>query len=165
MGSPAFVRPRKGTPVVYVQQRHNPPTMVRPHDDVRTEVLNPHRRVQAGSTATILLVEDEPMVRELFARALRGRGYIVLEAADGAEALTLAAEHAFHLLLTDVVMPRLGGVELVQQLRSVGKAARVIFMTGYAETELVYDSLTIVLQKPFVPTTLAEAVRRLLDTA
>ena len=114
---------------------------------------------------SIMLVDDDPAVRSLLARVLRARGYIVTEAADGAEALAQAAERdqPFHLLLTDVMMPRIGGVELARRMYSSGQAARVLFMTGYTDTVIEHASVAEVLRKPFTPSTLADAVRRTLD--
>jgi CheY-like chemotaxis protein len=116
---------------------------------------------------SILLVDDEAAVRALLARVLRARGYLVTEAADGDQALMLAAEHGrpFHLLLTDVIMPRVGGVELAARLRASGLARCVIFMTGYANIPIAHGEAAAVLRKPFVLASLAEAVRRALDAS
>lgn len=114
---------------------------------------------------SILLVEDEPAVRALLARVLRGRGYVVTEAGDGAQALALAAARVepFDLLLTDVIMPEVGGIELAARLHDSGLAASVIFMTGYTDIPIEHAGAAIVLRKPFAPATLAEAVRRALN--
>jgi len=114
---------------------------------------------------SIMLVDDDPAVRRLLARVLRSHGYAVTEAADGAEALALAAEHSrpFHLLLTDVMMPQVGGVELASRMYASGMAARVLFMTGYTDDPIEHPRLTEVLRKPFTLATLADAVRRALD--
>jgi two-component system cell cycle sensor histidine kinase/response regulator CckA len=112
----------------------------------------------------ILIAEDEPAVRSLFARALRSRGYTVIEAANGAEAVQLAERQGrpFQLLLTDVVMPKLSGPELAASLLARGLARRVIYMTGYSDLPLELDERTIVLRKPFSLTVLADAVRAAL---
>lgn len=120
-----------------------------------------------GATATIMLVEDEPMVRSLLARVLRSRGYAVIEAADGLEALDLATElpHPVDLLLTDVVMPRLGGIDLAVQMLAGGYTARVLYMTGYSDVTLHGVDVNVsVLRKPFAPRVLTDAVQRILDT-
>jgi CheY-like chemotaxis protein len=123
------------------------------------------RSYQLHGHESILLVDDEPEVRALLARVLRMRGYAVIEASDGEQAIALADEHGkpFHLLLTDVMMPHIGGVELANRLSASGQAARVLFMTGYSEAAIEYAEDATVLRKPFTPSTLAEAVRRALD--
>lgn len=113
-----------------------------------------------------MLVEDESMVRALLARVLRSRGYWVIEAADGLEALDLAAELAqpVDLLITDVVMPRMGGIDLAAQMVASGYAARILYMTGYSDlTPHGIDVSVAVLRKPFAPRALMETVRRVLD--
>ena len=94
-----------------------------------------HLRVQSDSparAAVVLVVEDEPLVRELACEALRSRGYRVLEAANGDEALQLCEEHpgAIDLVLTDVVMPRMSGRALAERLSRVREGIRVMFMSG-----------------------------------
>lgn len=116
---------------------------------------------------TIMLVEDEPMVRSLLARVLRARGYTIVEAGDGMEALELAATlpHPVDLLLTDVVMPRMGGIDLAAQMIAGGYALRVLYMTGYSDVTLHgVDVNVAVLRKPFAPRALTDAVQRMLDT-
>jgi CheY-like chemotaxis protein len=118
---------------------------------------------------TILLAEDEPSVRSLADHVLRELGYSTLVATDGDEALSLVRRHPapIDLLLTDVVMPNLGGRELAARLREHNPGTRVLFITGYAEAALEEDAAREpgigFLQKPFTPTMLAERVRKLLD--
>ncbi len=121
-------------------------------------------------TETVLVVEDEMLVRELAVRTLRGQGYTVLEATNGEEALRMARGqegHNIHLLLTDVIMPRLGGKELVNQLKTERPNLKVMFMSGYADKDIVRDQVSgaqaVFLQKPFLPETLAYEVRNALD--
>ena len=118
---------------------------------------------------TILLVEDEPLVREVEAQVLRRQGYTVIEAANGVEALEAAlnADEPIDLLVTDVVMPLMGGRELADQLRESHPEIRLLYSTGYTEDtalirEVAADASSL-LQKPFGPTELAERVRRSLD--
>jgi CheY-like chemotaxis protein len=121
----------------------------------------------AEANITIMLVEDEPMVRALLARVLRGRGYWVIEATNGVEALDVAARltQPVDLLITDVIMPRLGGADLAAQMLAVGHTTRVLYMTGYSDVALHgVDLSTAVLRKPFAPRALIEAVLRMLDT-
>jgi two-component system cell cycle sensor histidine kinase/response regulator CckA len=121
---------------------------------------------------TILLAEDETGVRELASEFLSSAGYTVLVAADGAEALNIAAKHPhpIHVLLTDMVMPRMGGADLVERLWQIRPETRAVFMTGYAEfpTKNSDDAFSIdacVLQKPFSRLTLLEKIREALRAA
>jgi len=121
-------------------------------------------------TETVLLVEDEATVRALAVRVLREQGYTTLEAADGAEALRLSQEYAgpIDLLLTDVVMPRMGGKLLAEHLAASRSGMKVLFTSGYTDNAIVHhgrlDSGVTLLQKPFSPTALLRKVREVLDT-
>ncbi|MEO8634556.1 MAG: ATP-binding protein [Gemmatimonadales bacterium] len=116
-------------------------------------------------TGTILLVEDESSVRQLVRRVLQRDGYRVLEAANGAEALLIAARHTgqIHLLLTDVVMPELSGPELVERLTPLEPGLRVVFMSGYSEQGVPLEGLIgprrAFLPKPFPSRELLRTVR------
>jgi PAS domain S-box-containing protein len=118
---------------------------------------------------TVLLVEDEPSVRGLAARVLRKQGYNVLEAVNGGEALQLAETYSgrIDLLLTDVVMPQIGGKELYDQLKPLRADLKVLFTSGYTETAIVQQGNlppgVAFLQKPFSPIFLTHKVRELLD--
>ncbi len=119
---------------------------------------------------TILLAEDEPTVRSLVASALATRGYTVLAAADGPEALALArrTDGPLDLLVTDVVMPGWSGPELASEVHALRPGLRVLFISGHAERfeerPLPQRFGTRFLSKPFTPDRLAQAVRELLDT-
>jgi len=119
---------------------------------------------------TVLLVEDDPSLRALAARVLRYQGYKVIEATNGHEAIGIARENVqeiIHLLLTDVVMPRMGGRELVKRMKTLHSEIRVLFISGYTEHAITYHAGlkpgTPFLQKPFSPTALAKKVREVLD--
>jgi PAS domain S-box-containing protein len=120
-------------------------------------------------TETVLLVEDEEGVRSLARQVLRQSGYEVLEASQGEEALALSHHHkgTIHLLLSDVVMPKLGGVELYERLRKQRPETRVLFMSGFTDTALLrYEVMSGEVEcflKPFTPQTLARKVREVLD--
>jgi CheY-like chemotaxis protein len=120
---------------------------------------------QAGDTReTILLVEDEPAVRQLFMLALTRAGYRVFEARNGQEALKMFDQHgdSIDLLLTDLRMPYMGGAELAQHLRARRKSLKLIAISGYAgptEHELDADFLA----KPFSREDLLAKVREVLD--
>jgi PAS domain S-box-containing protein len=122
-------------------------------------------------TETVLLAEDEEAVRTLVARTLRAQGYTVLEATNGAEALAIAEQHIgapIRLLLTDMIMPQLGGYELAQRLRRQLPGIRVLLMSGYTDNAVIQsgalDSRITFLQKPFTPAALAHSVRQTLDS-
>jgi CheY-like chemotaxis protein len=115
---------------------------------------------------TILLVEDEPAVRQLFALALTRAGYRVYEARNGQEALKVFDEHGdrIDLLLTDMRMPYMGGAELAQHLRARRQGLKLICISGYPGTvneELTRDFLA----KPFSRDDLLAKVREVLDRA
>lgn len=123
----------------------------------------------AGSGETVLLAEDEPAIRRALSRVLQANGYRVLEAGDGEEALRVAGAEAgqIHVLLTDVMMPGMGGKELVRRLRADRPGTRVILMSGYTDdAELraeLGDARHVFLQKPFAARQVVTAVRELLD--
>jgi two-component system, cell cycle sensor histidine kinase and response regulator CckA len=116
---------------------------------------------------TVLLVEDADSVRDVTRELLEGLGYTVLAAAHGAQALALARAFPgpIHLLLTDVVMPRLGGGTLAAEVASLRPRIRVVYMSGYTTDALPGHSApgTLLLQKPFTRDRLAQAIREALD--
>jgi signal transduction histidine kinase/CheY-like chemotaxis protein len=118
---------------------------------------------------TILLAEDEKAVRKLIQNVLRQYGYHVISACDGAEAVELARkrETVIDLLITDVVMPRLSGIELAKQLQTMCPGLKMIFMSGYAQegsfTTTPLGEEVEILEKPFSPDVLLAVVRKLLD--
>ncbi|MFQ6026101.1 MAG: GAF domain-containing protein, partial [Dehalococcoidia bacterium] len=121
-------------------------------------------------TETVLLAEDEPSVRAMVATVLREQGYKVLEASNGDEALHLVQKHnseKIDLLVTDVVMPKIGGQELAQRLHATRPEIKVLFTSGYAEGSTTYldtaEEGTDFLQKPYQPDVLAVKVREVLD--
>ena len=131
--------------------------------------MQPAEPAGAGGE-TVLLVEDEPGVRSLARRALQRFGYRVLEAGNGQEALMVARrfESAIDLLLTDVVMPEMGGRELAQVLKRERPTTRVLYTSGYPDTaglqEEVQEAVVAYLPKPYTPEELARKVRDVLDT-
>ena len=118
---------------------------------------------------TILLVEDDDAVRAVTSRALLRFGYTVLAAEGGSQALKLLEDHGdtIHLLLTDIMMPGMNGVEVARRILEARPGIRVFFMSGYADQDLVRQGLlapgTHFIQKPFTPFELVERVRRILD--
>jgi len=117
---------------------------------------------------TILVVEDEPGVRELACQFLRVKGYSIVEAGNGIEALQIAEQHSgeIHLVLTDMVMPKMSGQELAEKLKTVRPRTRILFMTGYSEfssSQRGSNSVPLsIVQKPFSPTSLVTKVREVL---
>ncbi len=128
-----------------------------------------HRRGLSRGTETILLVEDEDLVRKLASDVLRGRGYTVLAAASGPDALALAEANAesICLVVTDVVMPGMSGPEMALQIAARGLEFPVLYMSGYAASDsgaLLPEGAPLLL-KPFSPDTLARRVRAAMDEA
>ncbi len=118
---------------------------------------------------TILLVEDEAMVRHLVRRALEGCGYVVLEAPDGEAALEICGKEgtSIALVITDVVMPKMSGRELIEQLSISHPSLRVLYISGYTDSDVVHhgglEDVTYFLQKPFTMRALTAKVREILD--
>jgi two-component system, cell cycle sensor histidine kinase and response regulator CckA len=125
----------------------------------------------AGGHETILIVEDEPVILRVARAALEKRGYHVLSASDGAEALLVAERAGGHvdLLVTDIVMPRLGGKELSSRLQELRPTLEVLYTSGYAETAIAHHGVLLegvnFLQKPYTLSSLARRVREVLDRA
>jgi DNA-binding NtrC family response regulator len=121
----------------------------------------------AAANATILVAEDEPGVLQLAVETLQRRGYRVLPAPNGEDALKLAAgfDGTIHLLVTDVVMPGMKGPELADRMRALRPGIRVLMMSGYATDVVTPGDLkeAPLLQKPFSPGALTKAVAAILD--
>ena len=118
---------------------------------------------------TVLVVEDESSVQGVIERVLSGNGYRVLLACDGSEALRVSGEHEgpIDLLITDLVMPGMGGREVASRLETARPGLRVLFMSGYTENAIshhgVLDAGVAFLQKPFLSEALLRKVREVLD--
>jgi two-component system cell cycle sensor histidine kinase/response regulator CckA len=132
-------------------------------------VLKPPSTV--SGTETVLLVEDEEIVRKLARSVLENKGYTVLEAPNGAAAIAFCNEYPgpIHLLITDIMMPEMSGRELAVYLRASKPKARIIYMSGYAEDAVAHhgalDRETPFLPKPFSMIHLLTKVREVLDSA
>lgn len=156
-----YSEPGKGTTIkVYLPQLNTPE---------ETPEIRPVETSAPAGSETILLVEDEDVVRGLARQILEQAGYKVLDASGGEEAIRLCRERSepIHLLLTDVVMPETSGREIAQRLTSLRPATRVLFMSGYTDDAIVHhgvlDSGVEFIQKPFTPMALAKKVREVLD--
>jgi two-component system, cell cycle sensor histidine kinase and response regulator CckA len=125
--------------------------------------------VKMQGTETVLLVEDEEYVRSLVRRSLQSKGYLVLEARSGQDALHVAQEHQgpIHLLITDVVMPGMSGRELAERLTPLRREMKTLYMSGYADDSILHhgvlDAGGALLQKPFTAAALASKVRQVLE--
>ena len=124
--------------------------------------------VEGTGTETLLLVENEPAVRNLLQMALRRKGYTVLAAESGRAALDLVRSHAgtIDLLITDVVMPDMNGPELVSRFVTIRPETQTLFMSGYMDDAFSDHGISAdinFIQKPFSPRAIAQKVREILD--
>jgi signal transduction histidine kinase/ActR/RegA family two-component response regulator len=138
-------------------------------DPAMQDHVVPRQMHVRGGGETVLIAEDENMVRQPAAEVLRKYGYTVLEASDGVEALETVKNHqgGIHLLLSDAVMPRMNGAELASQVRALRPETRLVFMSGHPDNTLVRLGLDgddiLFIQKPFSMDELVHRVRRVLD--
>ena len=156
-----YSEPGKGTTFKVYLPRVRSATAVKPVK--RTPVPPP------TGTETILVVEDEEALRRVAQRILSAAGYTVLTAADGEEAVRVAAQYAgrIDLLLTDMVMPRMSGAALVEAVMQARPEIQVLYMSGYSDGGFVRQAVlgpeASFLGKPFTPTDLVRKVREVLD--
>jgi CheY-like chemotaxis protein len=128
----------------------------------------PVARAAAGGTETVLLVEDEESVRQLVRDTLESKGYQVVEAENGESGLKASVGHQgkIDLVITDVVMPGMGGREMVEQLAKTRPETKVLYLSGYTEDAIIsegtIESGTAFLQKPFTLQNLSRKVREVL---
>jgi two-component system cell cycle sensor histidine kinase/response regulator CckA len=155
-----YSEPNRGTTVKIFLRRHD-------HPDERRLVAETPAQLETRP-ALILLVEDDDLVRTAALRALRKRGHRVLEAVDGEAALSALAREKdpVDLVITDLVMPRLGGRELGERLRKMGNEAAILYMSGYTGDAVtqraMVDEGAEFLEKPFTPDTLLRRVDEIL---
>jgi signal transduction histidine kinase/ActR/RegA family two-component response regulator len=140
--------------------------MIEQEVEANTQYTTP--AAQATGTETVLLVEDEEMVRKMVREILQMRGYDVLEAQNGREALAIAVEceRPIQLMVTDVVMPEMNGPELARRLAELLPDLKVLYMSGYTDEAIVHHGVlnegVAFMEKPFTPDTLARRVREVL---
>ena len=142
------------------------PTVEQQADEI--PVLKPVAK-SVGGRETVQLVEDEAALRQPAREFLASKGYTVIEATDGDDALRIAQNHTgrIDLMITDVIMPHMGGAQLAETLAAARPQMKVLFVSGYAENTILGDSPTDVmtrfLQKPFSLEELARKIRTVLD--
>jgi CheY-like chemotaxis protein len=132
-------------------------------------ILHSDARPVPRGCETVLLVEDEPVLRQKICQVMESAGYRVLVAGDGAQGLRLALEEArqIHLLLTDVVMPNMSGPRLAERLRTTRPDTKTLYMSGYPDMGEGSEALRTqpnFLQKPFTQEALLRRVREVLDS-
>ena len=138
------------------------------HTDVRPDV---RKAEELTGTETVLLVEDEESVRTLVSKILQKSGYRLFEAKNGEEALDICMRHneGVHLVITDVIMPRMSGRELADRLTASNPDLQVLYISGYTDNAIVHhgvlDSGVAFLEKPFTPGALLRKVREVLDAS
>lgn len=121
----------------------------------------------SDSMANVLVVDDEPMIVQLVTMALKQNGYTVLTASGGVEALMVYSSYhsKVDLVLTDVVMPGMNGVELAERIRALDPTVNILLMSGSVPEDMKLPSDLQLLPKPFVPTQLLKIVEEALEPA
>ena len=118
---------------------------------------------EGAKQATILVVDDEPEVRALVREMLELHGYKVIDTGDPVEARRLTESQPVHLLLTDVVMPIMSGIELAKRVEAVSPTTKIVLMSGYSTTAVLGSGRPLV-SKPFKTNDLVNTVRQVLDS-
>jgi PAS domain S-box-containing protein len=138
--------------------------------EAAASVIGGRRSARKVGSETILLVEDDSMVRQIIAESLKEYGYTVIETANGQQAMTAARQHegeTIHLLLTDVILPQMSGPALADRLTPLHTEMKVLYISGYSDQVLDSHGLKsleiLFLPKPFTPNTLHLKIRQLLD--
>ena len=138
--------------------------------DVASEKKEQHPVIELGGSETVLIVEDDDSLRKLARTVLKQRGYKVLEAENGEDALRVSEAHdgSIDLLIADVVMPKMGGKETAERLQPLYPQMKVIYMSGYTDNAILHHGVLApglnFFEKPFTPEGLARKVREILDT-
>ena len=131
--------------------------------------LSPPLTTSSQNPLSVLLVEDDLLIRSLVALALTGAGFEVFQTTNGEEALELVEAHPdrpLHLLITDMVMPRIGGNELASRLKAIHPGLRILFCSGHPKENVIQehwgDETIPFLRKPFTATVLLETIKAVL---
>jgi CheY-like chemotaxis protein len=133
-----------------------------------TTIITPKFKDAEGQGETVLLIEDDEGLRESISTYLNLHGYKVLEAANGAQALPIASQHAgsIQALITDMILPKMSGAEVAREVAKMSPEVVMLFMSGYTDRELIdYDPArltTVFLQKPFTLQTLLQKLREMI---
>jgi CheY-like chemotaxis protein len=156
-----YSEPEKGTTFkIYL------PLVNEPLEEKKERVV---KEASPRGNETILVVEDDEVVRKLAVRILREQGYRVLEASQGVDAFLICEEHKgpIHLLVTDVVMPKMSGRELAERILEILPEVKVLYMSGYTDNTIVHYGVlekgVNYIQKPFTVEGLVQKVREVLD--
>lgn len=137
--------------------------------DAASEKKEQHPVTEFGGSETVLIVEDDHSLRKLARTVLKQRGYKVLEAENGEDALRISKEHEgpIQLMITDVVMPKMSGRETAERLQPLYPQMKVIYMSGYTDSAIAHHGVLApglnFIEKPFSPEGLARKVREVLD--
>jgi CheY-like chemotaxis protein len=156
-----YSEPARGTSVKVYLPRNDQPAVL---EAERASATSAH------GTETILLVEDDEMVRTLVRETLERNGYKILDAAGPIEARRIADQYRnpIHLLITDVVMPKVSGRDLADQLTRKRHDLKVLYMSGYTDNAVLNSGIlqkeVAFLQKPFTPASLSDKVREVLES-
>jgi len=158
----AYSEPMKGTAFKIYFPRVAP-------DEYPEEERMRGKKEARGGPETIMVVEDDAMIMKVIKQVLTGSGYNVLSAGDGKEALNLADQYkdAIHMLLTDIIMPCMGGRELADQVKKTRPDIKILYMSGYTDDAIVRHGMLekglSFIQKPFASDSLKKKVREVLD--
>lgn len=121
--------------------------------------------------STVLIVDDDWMIRKMLIKAFRKEGYDVFDASDGKKAIKLFKDEIIDVVITDIVMPGMEGIETIQELRSINPNVKIIAFSGGGS--LSPDSYLKIasamgaqytFQKPIAIEELRKAVRELIDS-
>src|SRR5699024_7524108 len=150
-----------GTFLCRTSQWHSAAIQTTPRNGSQTGPMTTAQN-DADIEATLLVVDDEPNIRELLSTSLRFAGFDVVSAANGAEALRLAEQTDVDLLVLDVMLPDMDGFTVTRRLRQIGMNAPVVFLTARDDTSDKITGLTVggddYVTKPF---SLEEVVARI----
>lgn len=124
-------------------------------------------KAETDNSKIILIVDDHKPFRDSLAKVLEGEGFRVFPANDGEEALSILRSESVHLILTDLQMPRMSGVELLKVAKTMNPAVEVILITGYGTVDTAVgamkDGAFDYIQKPFKPREILRLIRKALE--